>query len=497
MKLLSLAGRALAGGVLAALAFRRQRAEDPVDRLYGARNRSVEGLSGRLREGQSEYRDHLGARLDRNHHGQAAGRKGEPEGRRHHGGGRDQPGDFRTRKACWRRTRPPGLARLAPQYRDPKNPPAWVGMDVWGATICFNTAEAAKRNIPKPETWKDLTKPVYKGQIVMPHPASSGTGFFDVSAWLQIWGEEEGWKLHGRPAREHRAVHAFGFAPVRGGRSRRVRRRHLVRISRESREGARRADRTRVPEGRPGLGSGSDRRSSRARRTWLRRRSCWTGSCPTTRWRCMRTTSRSSRCRRCRSRCPMCRPTTRAGLVKNDFAWAAKNRDAFSRSGASATSQSRAQIGAAGQLAADYSPGSSARGVRPGVVVWDIDEHSDGAAEPAPRRHAQDRSATFVALKSIDLTSQPGELVCFLGPSGCGKTTLLRIIAGLEQQTSGRILQNGRDVSRAPPAARDYGIVFQSYALFPNLTIRDNVAYGLVNRAQVTRGHRGARAANC
>jgi iron(III) transport system substrate-binding protein len=68
-------------------------------------------------------------------------------------------------------------------------------MDVWGATICFNTAEAAKRNIPKPETWKDLTKPVYKGQIVMPHPASSGTGYFDVTAWLQMWGEAEGWKF--------------------------------------------------------------------------------------------------------------------------------------------------------------------------------------------------------------------------------------------------------------------------------------------------------------
>jgi len=90
---------------------------------------------------------------------------------------------------------PAGLSRLAAQYRDPKNPPAWVGMDVWGATICFNTAEAAKRNIPKPETWRDLLKPVYKGQIVMPHPASSGTGFFDVSAWLQMWGEADGWKF--------------------------------------------------------------------------------------------------------------------------------------------------------------------------------------------------------------------------------------------------------------------------------------------------------------
>ena len=90
---------------------------------------------------------------------------------------------------------PQGLARIAPQYREAKNPPAWVGMDVWGATICFNTVEAAKRGIPKPETWKDLTKPIYKGQIVMPHPASSGTGFFDVTAWLQIYGEAEGWKF--------------------------------------------------------------------------------------------------------------------------------------------------------------------------------------------------------------------------------------------------------------------------------------------------------------
>jgi iron(III) transport system substrate-binding protein len=89
---------------------------------------------------------------------------------------------------------PQGLSRIASEYRDPKNPPAWVGMDVWGATICFNTVEAGKRNIPKPETWKDLTKPVYKGQIVMPHPASSGTGFFDVTAWLQMFGEADGWK---------------------------------------------------------------------------------------------------------------------------------------------------------------------------------------------------------------------------------------------------------------------------------------------------------------
>jgi iron(III) transport system ATP-binding protein len=89
---------------------------------------------------------------------------------------------------------------------------------------------------------------------------------------------------------------------------------------------------------------------------------------------------------------------------------------------------------------------------------------------------------SFQALRDIDLTISRGEFVCFLGPSGCGKTTLLRIIAGLETQTAGRILQGERDISRLPPADRDYGIVFQSYALFPNLSVADNVSYGLVNR---------------
>ena len=92
------------------------------------------------------------------------------------------------------------------------------------------------------------------------------------------------------------------------------------------------------------------------------------------------------------------------------------------------------------------------------------------------------RFGNFEALKDIHLGIRKGEFVCFLGPSGCGKTTLLRIIAGLEAQTAGRIEQNGRDISALPPAQRDYGIVFQSYALFPNLSIADNVAYGLVNR---------------
>lgn len=89
----------------------------------------------------------------------------------------------------------------------------------------------------------------------------------------------------------------------------------------------------------------------------------------------------------------------------------------------------------------------------------------------------------FAALRDVSLSIEPGEFVCFLGPSGCGKTTLLRIIAGLEQQDGGTIVQKGRDISGLPPSQRDFGIVFQSYALFPNLNVRDNVGYGLQGKA--------------
>ena len=87
----------------------------------------------------------------------------------------------------------------------------------------------------------------------------------------------------------------------------------------------------------------------------------------------------------------------------------------------------------------------------------------------------------FVALRDVSLEVREGEFVCFLGPSGCGKTTLLRAIAGLDLQSRGKIVQGGRDISALPPSQRDYGIVFQSYALFPNLTIEKNIAFGLEN----------------
>ena len=88
---------------------------------------------------------------------------------------------------------------------------------------------------------------------------------------------------------------------------------------------------------------------------------------------------------------------------------------------------------------------------------------------------------SFEAIKNIAINIKEGEFVCFLGPSGCGKTTLLRCIAGLETQTAGSIIQKNKDISNLPPSNRDFGIVFQSYALFPNLSVFSNIAYGLIN----------------
>ncbi|MDO6542944.1 putative 2-aminoethylphosphonate ABC transporter ATP-binding protein [Photobacterium sanguinicancri] len=90
----------------------------------------------------------------------------------------------------------------------------------------------------------------------------------------------------------------------------------------------------------------------------------------------------------------------------------------------------------------------------------------------------------FTALNNISLEINKGEFICFLGPSGCGKTTLLRAIAGLDLASSGKILQSGKDTTFLSPEKRDFGIVFQSYALFPNLNVFDNIALGLRNQGK-------------
>lgn len=89
--------------------------------------------------------------------------------------------------------KPAGADALKPVFRDPNEPYTWTGMDAYLGVVCFNTAEA--KGVAVPTSWKDLLNPALKGKIVMPHPASSGTGYLMVAGWLQSMGEAEGWKF--------------------------------------------------------------------------------------------------------------------------------------------------------------------------------------------------------------------------------------------------------------------------------------------------------------
>ncbi|MFI5622099.1 ABC transporter ATP-binding protein [Nocardioides sp. NPDC051685] len=102
----------------------------------------------------------------------------------------------------------------------------------------------------------------------------------------------------------------------------------------------------------------------------------------------------------------------------------------------------------------------------------------------------------FTAVDGIDLAISSGKLTTLLGPSGCGKTTSLRMLAGYTRPTSGRILIDGADATALPPEKRDLGMVFQSYALFPHMTVADNVGYGLKLR-RIPARERAARVAQC
>ncbi len=88
---------------------------------------------------------------------------------------------------------PAGTEQLDPRFVDKDEPPYWVGTNAWAAALCVNTVELERNGLAMPTSWSDLTKPEYQGMVVMPNPASSGTGFLDVSSWLQLFGEEEGW----------------------------------------------------------------------------------------------------------------------------------------------------------------------------------------------------------------------------------------------------------------------------------------------------------------
>ncbi|MGC3871999.1 ABC transporter ATP-binding protein [Halomonas sp. GXIMD04776] len=125
----------------------------------------------------------------------------------------------------------------------------------------------------------------------------------------------------------------------------------------------------------------------------------------------------------------------------------------------------------------------------------DANQSADDAQESAARGRREPCSIELkglhkrfgkdtVALDDVDLTIEAGEFFTLLGPSGCGKTTLLRILAGLEEPDAGRLLIGGEDITDIPPHKRSVNTVFQSYALFPHLSVRDNLAFGLRMRGE-------------
>jgi iron(III) transport system ATP-binding protein len=122
---------------------------------------------------------------------------------------------------------------------------------------------------------------------------------------------------------------------------------------------------------------------------------------------------------------------------------------------------------------------------------------AEGGEDAPPYLSAQGLTKRFgqtTVVDSVDFQVAASEFLCVLGPSGCGKTTLLRLIAGFERADAGRLAQAGRDITDLPPEARDYGIVFQSYALFPNRTVAGNVGFGLESIGS-PRADRAARVA--
>jgi spermidine/putrescine transport system ATP-binding protein len=106
-------------------------------------------------------------------------------------------------------------------------------------------------------------------------------------------------------------------------------------------------------------------------------------------------------------------------------------------------------------------------------------------------------AAAVRALDDVSVDIRQGEFFTLLGPSGCGKTTLLRLIAGFEMPTEGTILLDGADITNLPPNKRPVNTVFQSYALFPHLTVAQNVAFGLADAGQAPRPGKGAHRRRC
>jgi iron(III) transport system substrate-binding protein len=108
---------------------------------------------------------------------------------------------------------PAGAAELRPAFRSPRDPMTWVGMDAFVSAICFNTVVARSRNLPRPSTWADLLNPAFRGQVAMPNPNSSGTGFLTIAGWIVTKGEEGAWDFMTRLHENIQVYTHSGSAP--------------------------------------------------------------------------------------------------------------------------------------------------------------------------------------------------------------------------------------------------------------------------------------------
>lgn len=108
---------------------------------------------------------------------------------------------------------PPGAAALRPNFRSTRNPMTWTGMDAFVSAICFNRMVAQQRNLPRPNTWADLLNPAFRGQVAMPNPASSGTGFLTIAGWMGSMGEAGAWEFMNRLHENIQVYTHSGSAP--------------------------------------------------------------------------------------------------------------------------------------------------------------------------------------------------------------------------------------------------------------------------------------------
>ena len=478
---------AVAGrGARASVAAPRAGAEDRAHVYTALETDQIKAYEEAFNKANPDIEHQVGARLDRRHHREAARRKGESAGRhrRRHVG--VEPGRVRQRRhAAAVRAEGPrqDLARSTAIRRIRRD---WVGMDVYGAAICFNTVEAQKLNLPKPETWKDLTKPVYKGKIVMPNPGVVGHRLPRRRRLDPDVGRGRRVEVHGRAAREHRAVHALGLASRAARRapanSRSASRSSIARCT-TKKSGAP------IDIIFPTEGLGWDLEASRhhedARRSSTPRKKLMDWLATPDAMELYAKNFAVSRCPAWRKPLEFVPADYEKRLVKNDFAWSAKNRDKILAEWTKRyDGKSRAEvIGVTGE----------ARG--PGSVGAPL----SCRARRARRRVTAEPSAATTYLK---LDGIPKRFGAFDGAEGASRSTSRAASSmvflgpvGLRQDDAAahhrRAGDAGRGHASCRTAATSRGCRRSSATTascssrtrcFPNLTIFDNVAYGLVNR---------------